>query len=70
MNFNDPFLGLNNSGASNLMLGSNDIVEANVINNAYSAQYGQYAGTQMTLFRGSGSNQFHGDAIYNWNGRL
>ena len=70
MNFNDPFLGLNNSGASNLLLGSNDIVEANVINNAYSAQYGQYAGTQITYISRSGSNQFHGDAIYTWNGRL
>ena len=35
-NFNDPFLSLNNSGASNLLLGSNDIAEANVITNAYS----------------------------------
>lgn len=69
MNFNDPFLSLNNSGASNLMLGSNDIVEANVINNAYSGQYGQYAGTQVTYISRSGSNQFHGDALYNWNGR-
>jgi hypothetical protein len=69
MNFNDPFLGLNNSGASNLMLGSNDIAEANVISNAYSAQYGQYAGAQVTYISKSGSNQFHGDAIYNWNGR-
>lgn len=69
MNFNDPFLSLNNSGASNLMLGANDIAEANVINNAYSAQYGQYAGTQVTYISKSGSNTWHGDAIYNWNGR-
>jgi len=68
-NFNDPFLSLNNSGASNLMLGSNDIAEANVITNAYSAQYGQYAGTQVTYITKSGNNQFHGDAIWNWNGR-
>jgi len=32
-NFTDPFLSLNNSGASNLMLGSNDLAEANVISN-------------------------------------
>jgi hypothetical protein len=69
MNFNDPFLGLNNSGASNLMLGANDIAEANVINNAYSAQYGQYAGAQVTYISRSGTNEWHGDAIYNWNGR-
>jgi len=68
-NYNDPFLSLNNSGASNLLLGSNDIAEANVINNAYSAQYGQYAGSQVAYVTKSGTNQFHGDAIYNWNGR-
>jgi len=47
-NYNDPFFGINNSGASNLLLGSNDIQEANVINSPYSAQYGQYAGSQIT----------------------
>src|SRR5580704_6167741 len=69
MNDNDPFLSVNNSGASNLALGSNDIAEANIINNAYSAQYGQYAGSQVAFVTKSGTNQFHGDAIYNWNGR-
>jgi hypothetical protein len=67
-NFNDPFLSLNNSGASNLLLGSNDIDEANVITNAYSGQYGQYAGAQITYITKSGHNAFHGDAIWNWNG--
>jgi hypothetical protein len=69
MNFNDPYLNLNNSGASNLMLGSNDVAEANVVNNAYSGQYGQYAGTQVTYVTKSGSNSWHGDAVYLWNGR-
>ena len=69
INNNDPFFGINNSGASNLLLGSNDIAEANVINNPYSGQYGQYAGSQVTYITKSGTNQFHGDAIYNWNGR-
>ena len=69
VNDNDPFFGINNSGASNLLLGSNDIDETSVINNAYSAQYGQYAGSQVTYITKSGSNQFHGDAIYQWNGR-
>jgi len=67
--FNDPFLSLNNSGASNLLLGFNDIAEADVITNAYSAQYGQYAGSQVTYITKSGHNQFHGDAIWMWNGR-
>ena len=69
VNDNDPFFGINNSGASNLLLGSNDIAEANVINNAYSGQYGQYAGSQVTYITKSGTNQFHGDAVYMWNGR-
>jgi hypothetical protein len=68
-NYNDPFFGINNSGASNLLLGSNDIAEASVINSPYSAQYGQYAGSQVTYITKSGTNQFHGDAIYQWNGR-
>ena len=69
VNDNDPFFGINNSGASNLLLGSNDIAEANVINSPYSGQYGQYAGSQITYATKSGDNAFHGDAIYNWNGR-
>ena len=68
-NYNDPFFGINNSGASNLSLGSNDIAEAQVINSPYSAQYGQYAGSQITYITKSGTNQFHGDGIYMWNGR-
>src|ERR1700733_1349452 len=69
MNDNDPYLSVNNSDASTLMLRSNDVAEANIINNAYSGQYGQYAGSQVAYITKSGSNQFHGDAIYNWNGR-
>ncbi|HWE51008.1 MAG TPA: carboxypeptidase regulatory-like domain-containing protein, partial [Bryobacteraceae bacterium] len=68
-NYNDPFFGINNSGASNLLLGSNDVAEASVINSPYSAQYGQYAGSQITYITKSGTNQFHGNAIYQWNGR-
>jgi Carboxypeptidase regulatory-like domain/TonB-dependent Receptor Plug Domain len=68
-NYNDPFFGINNSGASNLMLGSNDIEEVNVINSPYSAQYGQYAGSQIAYITKSGTNQFHGEAMYMWNGR-
>ena len=66
---NDPFFGINNSGASNLLLGSNDISEANVITNPYSGQYGQAAGAQVTYITKSGTNRWHGNAIYNWNGR-
>lgn len=61
MNFNDPYLNLNNSGASNLMLGSNDIAEANILNNAYSGQYGQYAGSQVAYVTNPG--QTHSTAM-------
>ncbi|MGA3212868.1 MAG: carboxypeptidase regulatory-like domain-containing protein, partial [Terriglobales bacterium] len=43
----DPFLNLNNSGPTNLMLGKNSIAEASVVTNAYSGQYGQQAGAQV-----------------------
>jgi hypothetical protein len=64
----DPYLNLNNSGATNLMLGRNDLQEATVISNAYSGQYGQQAGAQVNYVTKSGTNQFHGDAMYFWNG--
>jgi len=39
--YNDAYLNLNNSGASNLLLGSNEIQEVAVVQNAYSVQYGR-----------------------------
>ena len=66
---NDVYLNLNNSGASNLMLGSNDIGEATVVNNGYSGQYGGLAGSQVNYVSKSGTNTYHGNAIYYWNGR-
>ncbi|HTW44252.1 MAG TPA: carboxypeptidase regulatory-like domain-containing protein [Acidobacteriaceae bacterium] len=63
---NDPFLNLNNSGPSNLLLGSNDIDEVNIVANAYSAQYGGLGGVQENVLTRSGSNQFHGNATYWW----
>src|SRR5256885_3948154 len=44
---NDPFLNLNNSGATNLLLGQNDVQEATVVNNGYSVQYGGLAGANV-----------------------
>jgi hypothetical protein len=65
----DPYLNLNNSGATNLTLGRNDIEEATVITNAYSGQYGQQAGAQISYVTKSGTNQYHGNAQYMWTGR-
>jgi hypothetical protein len=67
---NDPFLNLNNSGATNLLLGNNDVASVSVINNAYDASFGGLGGAQVNEISRSGSNQFHGNATYFWNGRL
>jgi outer membrane receptor protein involved in Fe transport len=69
-NDNDPFLNLNNSGATNLLLGTNEVQEATVVTNGYSGQYGQLAGAQVNYVTKSGSNDFHGNAVYYWNGRV
>lgn len=68
--YNDPFLNLNNSGASNLLLGSNDIEQATVVSNGYTGQYGRQAGAQVDYTTKSGSNSLHGNLIYQWTGRL
>lgn len=65
----DPYFNINNSGASNLTLGQNEIQEATVIANPYGGQYGQLSGAQVILLTKSGSNVFHGNAQYWWNGR-
>ncbi|MGB9434523.1 MAG: carboxypeptidase regulatory-like domain-containing protein [Candidatus Acidiferrum sp.] len=67
--YNDPFLNLNNSGASNLLLGGNELQEVAVTNNAYTGQYGRQAGSLIDYTTKSGTNSWHGDAVYNWTGR-
>lgn len=66
----DPYFNINNSGASNLTLGQNEISEATVVANPISGQYGQLSGAQVTYVTKSGTNAFHGNAQYWWNGRL
>ena len=67
---NDPFLNLNNSGATNLLLGNNMIASVTVVSNAYGAQYGGLGGAQVNEITKSGTNRFHGNAAYWWNGRV
>lgn len=64
----DSYLNLNNTGSSNLTLGSSEIQEAAVVNNAYSVQYGRNAGAQVNYITKSGANQFHGGLQYTYNG--
>ena len=68
MDDNDPFLNLGNSGATNLLLGSNEVQEADVVSNAYSGSFGTFSGLQVNYITKSGGNQYHGNGIYYWNG--
>ena len=70
MQVNDPFLNLNNSGPSNLLLGLNDVQEVNVVTNAYGVQFGSFGGAQVNAISRSGGNKFHGNLSYWWNGRV
>lgn len=65
----DPYFNINNTGATNLTIGQNEIQEATVVSNPYAGQYGQLAGAQVTYVTKSGTNDFHGNAQYLWNGR-
>ncbi len=64
----EPYNNNNKSGSSNNTLGANDIAEASVITNAYSAQYGREAGAQVNYISKSGTNKFHGNLVENYNG--
>ena len=68
-NDNDPYFNINNSGATNLTLGLNDVQETSVVTNGYSGQFGGLAGANINYVSKSGSNSFHGNAEYWWNGR-
>lgn len=64
----DAFLNLPNSGASNNTLGANELQETAVVVNGYTGQYGHLAGAQVNFTTKSGTNKFHGNANYDYNG--
>jgi hypothetical protein len=64
---NDPYLNLNNSGATNLLLGKNEVSETAVVSNGYTGQYGRQAGAQVDYATKSGTNDWHGNAMYWYN---
>jgi hypothetical protein len=64
---NDLGANTNVSGALGLLLGANEMEEVAVVSNGYS-QFGGAAGANVNYITKSGGNQFHGNAIYYWNG--
>src|SRR5258706_3121684 len=56
------------SGALGLLLGQNEIQEATVVSTGYSGQFGGAAGGNINYLTKSGTNGFHGNAQYYWNG--
>jgi len=66
---NDPFLNLNNTGASNLTLGNNEVETVTVVAPAFSAQYGGLGGAQVNEITASGGKHVHGNLSYYWDGR-
>ena len=66
----DPYLNLNNSGATNLLLGNNDVETVTVTTNSYDAAFGGLGGAQVNEISRSGGNKFHGNLTYWWNGRV
>lgn len=66
----DPYLNINNSGASNNLLGANEIAEASVVLNAFSADYGRMAGAQVNYVSKTGTNSFHGNLFHNYNDKI
>src|SRR5208282_774059 len=70
MDENDPVYNVNITGATGLTLGLNEVQEATVVNNGYSGQYGRFAGANVNYVTKSGANEFHGNALYCWNGRI
>src|ERR1700691_4534707 len=68
MDYLNSYADNNKSGATNNSLGANEMQSVTVVNNGYSGNYGRLVGSNVNFVSKSGTNQFHGNAIYNWNG--
>jgi hypothetical protein len=64
---NDPFLNLNNSGATNLQLGLNDVQEVAINTTSYSVDQGRLGAAQINFTSKSGTNQMHGNLFETYN---
>ena len=69
MDANDPFLNLNNSGATNLQLGLNAVQEVSVNTLSFSVDQGRSGAAQVNYITKPGTNNWHGNAFETWNGR-
>ena len=69
MNNSDNLYNLQPVGALFLLPGQNEIQEATVVSTGYSGQFGGAAGGNINYISKSGSNEFHGNTQYYWNGR-
>ncbi len=56
------------TGATNLLLGLNEVQEATVVSDGYSGRFGTLAGAEVNYITKSGGDAFHGNALYFWNG--
>src|SRR5579875_140604 len=65
-----PFTNTNYTGATGLMLGTNEVQEVSIVSNGYMGNFGEFAGPSVDYITRSGSNTVHGDASYFWNQRL
>jgi hypothetical protein len=70
INNNNIGANVNNSGVTGMMLGQNEVQEATIVSDGYSGQFGEAAGSSINYLTKSGSNAFHGNALYYWNGSV
>lgn len=68
MYYNDPFLNLNNSGATNMSLGLNGMAEMSENSTSYAVDQGHLGAMQVNYITKSGTNAWHGNAAETWNG--
>src|SRR5271155_3996058 len=67
---NDNSGHINFTGATGMLLGQNQIQEATVVSDGYSAHFGDAPGSFVNYVTKSGGNEFHGNAKYFWNGSV
>jgi len=65
---NDPFLNLNNTGASNLTLGNNEVETVTVVAPASARSMAAWVARRSTKSR-FGGKHVHGNLSYYWDGR-